>query len=464
MSGWKHAFSLPANAVKKAIPPGTVILIEHDSEKLAGKQGDSVVKVPTPTADPADPLNWSRWRKVTCMLSVAYYVFVANYISSSLAPALPLWNHVFPHDQRPMQDLIQLVSFNVLAVGLGNIFWVPLSNIYGRRLVLNLSVTVLGSSCGIGMMFTGYKTTMIMRLLQGLGSSASETVSAAVVGDLFFVHERGGWMAFYSASLASGSVIGGITGGYVAAKFGWVKQFWLASGLAAISCLTLALLVPETMYDRNTEPLLPTHLHRHREPPLQRLRPRTRTKRPPLRPTRARVPHFDLTNTIYAPIHTNPQQLHTIVPLPPPRYAPYTFRRSLRFSPYRGHVAHHFLKPWTTLRLPATWIVMFQYGGLVGCAAVISTVGPQLLAAPPYRWGEHAGLLFVGALVGIVLGGMYTALVADRQLKAGARRNADTGYAEPEARVWIMLPALVVGTCGLAVFGGCAHAPATVSS
>lgn len=27
MSGWKHAFSLPANAVKKAIPPGTVILI-----------------------------------------------------------------------------------------------------------------------------------------------------------------------------------------------------------------------------------------------------------------------------------------------------------------------------------------------------------------------------------------------------------------------------------------------------
>lgn len=139
-------------------------------------------------------------------------------------------------------------------------------------------------------------------------------------------------------------------------------------------------------------------------------------------------------------------------------YPPFSFLRSLRFSPNRGHALHHFCKPWSALRLPATWIIMFQYGGLVGSVAVISTVGPQVLSRPPYRWGEHAGLLFVGALVGIVLGGLWTGLVADWMVKWRAR-SQESGFAEPEARVGVVVPALVVATCGLLVFGACAQSP-----
>ena len=82
----------------------------------------------------------------------------------------------------------------MLVLGLGNIFWVPLSNIFGRRPVLVLSTLLLAVSTGLGMHLKGFKTTLILRILQGLGSSASETVVPAVVGDLFFVHERGKWM------------------------------------------------------------------------------------------------------------------------------------------------------------------------------------------------------------------------------------------------------------------------------
>jgi MFS family permease len=53
---------------------------------------------------------------------------------------------------------------------------------------------LLSAASSLGMMFTGYNATMLVRILQGLGSSASETVTPAVVGDLFFVHERGSWM------------------------------------------------------------------------------------------------------------------------------------------------------------------------------------------------------------------------------------------------------------------------------
>jgi MFS family permease len=101
---------------------------------------------------------------------------------------------------------------------------------------------------------------------------------------------------------------------------------------------------------------------------------------------------------------------------------------------------------------------MTQYGGLVGGVTVISTVGPQILSGPPYRWGEHTGLLFLGSLVGIIFGAICTGALADRRLKKLAS-SEDNGYAEPEARIPIMLPSLAIGTGGLLLFGFCAHYP-----
>ena len=135
------------------------------------------------------------------------------------------------------------------------------------------------------------------------------------------------------------------------------------------------------------------------------------------------------------------------------------FIKSLNWlGTYRGNWVHYLLKPWRTLRLPATWVVMLQYGGLVGSVAVISTVGPQILSLPPYSWGENTGLLFVGSLVGILLGAGCAALLVDWRLKRLAW-NQDRGYAEPETRLAVMAPALVIGTSGLLVFGFCAQYP-----
>ena len=79
-------------------------------------------------------------------------------------------------------------------LGLGNIIWVPLSNALGRRLILVLSNLVLLTATACGIPFVGFTATLFIKMFQGFGSSASETVVPAVVGDLFFVHERGGWM------------------------------------------------------------------------------------------------------------------------------------------------------------------------------------------------------------------------------------------------------------------------------
>ena len=95
--------------------------------------------------------------------------------------------------------------------------------------------------------------------------------------------------------------------------------------------------------------------------------------------------------------------------------------------------------------------------GLVGGIVTISTIGPQILAAPPYLWGQKVGLVNVGALIGTFLGFIYTALIADWSIKKSARSTH--GMAEAEARLPLIIPSLFLATTGMWVFGFCAGHP-----
>ncbi|KAK3942575.1 major facilitator superfamily domain-containing protein [Diplogelasinospora grovesii] len=500
MPGWKYAFTLSGRAVKTTTPPGTVRLIEHSIIQRRGRYVDRVVHFPVPNAgDPADPLNWHPLRKLACILTLSLYAFVSNFVRSSIAPALVFWDVSFPDSQKSVEELSWFIASNVLVLGLGNIVWVPLANTFGRRPVLILSTLTLFVSSLYGCFTLNFDHVLIVRILQGLGSAVSETVAPAIIGDLYFVHERGRWMALYIAFLASGSVTGGLCGGYIASWLGWFGIFWVCTALSGTVFLCTALLVPETLYDRTISfiPTLPTSIQTpmppRRVPRWSPLRWSTLPYHWHSRPAPAPCPYLSLTSLPSMHITVPSRFLGTLSPDPEVNftwyrtssscggsdisstlsmttvytrrtsrstvtspYSPYTFLQSLKFGTYRGKFIYHLIQPWTTLRLPAVWVCMLQYGCLVGGAAVMSTVGPQLLGSSPYDWGQNTGLLFVGALVGIILGGVYAAVFTDARLKKLAR-NQDHGYAEPESRLSVMIPALGTATAGFLVFGFCAH-------
>ncbi|KAI1859533.1 uncharacterized protein JN550_012051 [Neoarthrinium moseri] len=416
MAGWKHAFSISTEEIEAATPPGTVVFAgDHDTEFIETPHGPA--RFPKPSEDPADPLNWPPWRKHVLLLVVSLYSFVANFSASNIAPALQMWPMFFPHDIRPFTELSRLIAVTVLMIGAANIWWVPLSNILGRRPVLvaaTLILTLCGMWCGLA---TNYDSLLAARIFQGIGAAAADTVAPAVVGDVYFVDERGRAMAVYTIFLAAGSLVGGLVGGNIAGQLGWAYIFWIDVALGAACVIGTFFLVPETLYERKFS---------------------------------SEVTNDTALATSTTSKESGPQVSH----------APYTFGRSILFTKPRGGAIYHFTSPWRVLALPGTWVVTLQYGGLVGGIVTISTIGPQLLAMPPYLWGNNAGLINVGGLIGTVLGAVYTYFVSDARVKSSVKNQRQRHrFLEPEARLPTIFPSLAIATAGFLVFGFCAQNP-----
>jgi MFS family permease len=222
-------------------------------------------------------------------------------------------------------------------------------------------------------------------------------------------------------------VVGGLIGSSIASSYGWRWTQWLNTILAGASLLTCFFFLPETLFDRDAAIAMDMTVE-----DISQLDAEKQTgsakfnvdEREEVRVARAHV------------------------------YHPYTLARSLKAGVYRGDVLKQFIGPWETLRLPAVWLVMLHYGGLVGGIVTISTVGPQFVAAPPYNWGANSGLINIGALIGCFVGGSCTFLISDKLLKRHAMRHSQ-GLSEPESRLPALSLGLFMATMGLLTFGFC---------
>jgi MFS family permease len=56
--------------------------------------------------------------------------------------------------------------------------------------------------------------------------------------------------AIYTIFFSGGSLIGGLTGGYIAGREGWQYLFWIPLALFAFTSFAFLLFVPETHFDR----------------------------------------------------------------------------------------------------------------------------------------------------------------------------------------------------------------------
>jgi hypothetical protein len=93
----------------------SLIAIVHDLERTESRGEhtvDHINLVPTPSHDPADPLNWPWWCKCVVLAFASLFAFVSNFTSASLASALPILDTLFyrPETFASLGHLIALSS------------------------------------------------------------------------------------------------------------------------------------------------------------------------------------------------------------------------------------------------------------------------------------------------------------------------------------------------------------------
>ncbi|ETS81898.1 hypothetical protein PFICI_06900 [Pestalotiopsis fici W106-1] len=176
--------------------------------------------------DAENPQTWPSNRKwaVTNVLSATGFNRIM--VSTIMAPALPA---LAAELGMSTTESVMSLSIYVLATALGPLLIGPLSEMYGRQIVLHASnawFLLWNIVCG----FANTKELLIAsRFLAGFGASAIYSLAGGVLGDVWSAEQRGRSLGLYILIPILGSAVGPIIGGFMAARTTWRWMFWATS-------------------------------------------------------------------------------------------------------------------------------------------------------------------------------------------------------------------------------------------
>ncbi|KAI0050074.1 MFS polyamine transporter [Auriscalpium vulgare] len=174
--------------------------------------------------DPENPRNWSFKKKWGAALIVSSFTFISPVSSSMVAPASQQIADQFGIKSTVI--IAMTTSIFVLAYAFGPLFLGPLSEIYGRTRVLQIS-NMWYFAWNLGCGFAQNTGQLIaFRFLAGLGGSAPLAVGGGTVGDLFSPDQRGRAMSVYTMAPLLGPIIGPIAGAWIAERSTWRWVFY----------------------------------------------------------------------------------------------------------------------------------------------------------------------------------------------------------------------------------------------
>ncbi|UPL02426.1 hypothetical protein LCI18_013360 [Fusarium solani-melongenae] len=436
--------------------PGTVTLDQsaadpsesHERLKRGSGKESQIVLVPQPADDPNDPLNWSNSKKMAvfaiillgtafvCVVPVRSPLFWSALPCELTNAALqaPMLNagivQVATDLNRSFSDIAKLNGYMLLAIGAVSPFASAFARKYGKRPVFVVSSVIGLVGCLVAEFSRNYNTLVAGRLLQGFGASAYESLCTSVVTDIYFVHQRGVYVAlviFFLSSLSNGvSVLAGL----ITTRLGWPYNFHILLPFVAIQTILVILFVPETAYNRS--------------PVFNIDRIGSNTELDGAEEKSPDADHVEIAHCKSSPGSTTSD-------LPRPK----TFYQEL--SLYNGRFTE---KSLISMVLASIFIILnliasyniFVSGLIMAWFVAMSVLAGVMFAAPP--WGFNAaavGYVSAGPLVGGALATIFLGLVSDPLIKFMTRRNK--GVYEPEFRLVLASVGAIFSVAGLVGFG-----------
>lgn len=354
-------------------------VLDHDYDG-SGTEDDPYAVAWLPK-DSRDPQFFSRSRKISITLTVAFCTLIVSLASSAYSGSV---DEVITEFGVSTQVATLGLSLYVLGFAIGPLFWAPIGEVFGRQISFFISLSGMAAFLAGCAGASNIWTLCILRCLAGSFGGCLFSNAGGTISDLFSARQRGLALSLYAAAPFLGPSIGPIIGGFLGMNSGWRWVEGLLSICAGLAWLLATLLIPETY-----------------APVLLRKRAQALTT---------------LTGHIY----------RSKIELEKGRIAPATlFKKSL-------------LRPWTLLLREPIVLLSAIYVALVYGTLYMFFAAFPIVFQQTRGWNQGVtGLSFLGVMIGMILGSIATIPANIHYIRI---QDKHSGRAPPETRLLQCMP------------------------
>ena len=138
----------------------------------------------------------------------------------------------------------------LLGLAVGQMLWGTLSDRVGRRMPLLSGCLLFCCMAAVCATTHSIHVLIAARFFMGIGGSAGQVVSRAVVRDLFEEHEAARFYSMMMIISGIGPIVAPFAGSLLLVHFGWRAIFWSITIFGGI-CAVAVLRIPETLAREN---------------------------------------------------------------------------------------------------------------------------------------------------------------------------------------------------------------------
>lgn len=404
---------------------GNALLVSRDGE---------IRKIPVPSSDPNDPLNFRSWEKYGVVFCCCWFSIMGLSMAGGLGAILHVFFEMYTPQGYTPDQVVMLITVPTLCIGLGNYIILPLGLAYGRRPIFLASMAVLLAATVAAALQDSYGGHLAARVVQGLATGASESLLPLMLTEVTFLHERNAVFGLYWMVQNALSSTINLTSSYSNDALGWRWYYWVFVITVGLGMVIAYFFAFETAFQRPVESL-DGQIVTTDEFGVTRVIP----------DSEAQEFMANMEKSGLAPAGPTP-----------PATARNTYAQRIR--------------PWSTPHpqpakvMVLSWLYMAQslsspgilYAVLTSSIALGCGVGMSLtynaVLVHGYGWLERdVGLVNVGGIVGALLGMLYCTFLGGPFVVWLARRNR--GVHTPEHHIVTMAPPAVIGIGMLLLYG-----------
>ncbi|GIC85056.1 putative MFS transporter [Aspergillus udagawae] len=326
------------------------------------------------------------------VLNLVLVAFHACMATLTAASITPAYEDITIEFGKSVQSASYLTSLQIAILGGAPLFWKPLSNRFGRRPIFLLSL-IISLVCNVGCAKSPtYGSMAACRALVAFFISPAAAIGSAVVTETFFKKERAKYMGVWTLMVTLGVPVGPLIFGFVAYRVGYRWIYWVLAIINGVQFILYLFFGPETRY------------------------------------------LGDSAESLSADFKSQYLSFRRIDPTP------------LRLS--------EFFHPLTLVKHGRVFIPAIVYSMVFLFGSVLITVEvPQLLQLKFGLNAEQLGLQFLGVIIGSILGEQVGGSLSDFWMNHRARRIQKRP--EPEYRLWLTYPGIILTIVGVIVFLVC---------